>query len=138
LAIKFAGFFTPGHRANRAYTELYQPVHGKGAAMYSETRKQLSAEVSEIVHDRLQQAASAIGATIDQFIILAALEKAEKLLTDIAVTQLTARESRHLLEQLAAPRPRNKAFRQLMKDYQQGKRDGSDSIVEWPPQPERL
>lgn len=106
--------------------------------MYSETRKQLSAEVSELVHERLQQAANLIGATIDQFVVMAALEKAEKLLTDMTIIQLSPRESRRLLEQLATPQPRNEAFRQMMKDYQQGKRDGSDSFVEWPPQPEKL
>jgi uncharacterized protein (DUF1778 family) len=51
-----------------------------------------------------------VGATLSQFVVQAAMEKAEKLIEDETSMRLSRRESLHLLHLLDTPPPRNEKF----------------------------
>ncbi len=101
--------------------------------MPAHTGKRLTTRVTDHVLDKLQHAADLVGATLNQFVVQAALDKAEHLIESETAIILTRRESLRLLELIENPPPRNERFNKLMADYQQGNVDGSDSSIEWSP-----
>lgn len=103
------------------------------AVMLAQTGKRITTRVTGHVQDKLQMAADLVGSTINQFVVQAALEKAEKIIESESTIVLTRRESLRLLELIENPPPRNERFKKLMADYQKGNVDGSDSSVEWSP-----
>jgi len=101
--------------------------------MLTHTGKRLTIRITGHVQNRLRLAADLVGATLNQFVVQAALEKAEKVIESESTIALTRRESLRLLELIENPPPRNERFKKLMADYQKGNADGSDSSVEWSP-----
>lgn len=95
--------------------------------------KRLTTRVTDHVLDKLKHASDIVGATLNQFVVQAALEKADKLIESESTIVLTRRESLRLLELLENSPTRNEKFKKLMADYQKGNVDGSDSSVEWAP-----
>ncbi len=59
--------------------------------------KRLTARITGHVQDKLQMAADLVGATVNQFVVQAALEKAEKVIESESTIVLTRRESLRLL-----------------------------------------
>ncbi|MGK2951779.1 MAG: DUF1778 domain-containing protein [Thiobacillus sp.] len=100
--------------------------------MLAHTGKRLTTRITDHVQNRLQVAADLVGTTLNQFVVQAALEKAEKVIESESTIALTRRESLRLLELIENPPPRNERFKKLMADYQKGNADGADSSVEWP------
>jgi uncharacterized protein (DUF1778 family) len=88
-----------------------------------EVGKRITTRVPGPVQDKLQIAADLMGATVNQFVVQAALEKAEKVIENESTMALTRRESLRLLELIENPPPRNKKFRQAMARYQGMKND---------------
>ena len=80
--------------------------------------KRLTTRVSSYAAERLTQAAGLVGATVNQFLIQAALEKADRLLENESVVTLTGRESARLLELMENPLPRNDAFLRAQERYE--------------------
>ena len=101
--------------------------------MLAHTGKRLTTRITDHVQERLQVAADIVGATLNQFVVQAALEKAEKLIESESTIALTRRESLRLLELIENPPPMNKKLKALMADYERRKKDGSDSSFEWAP-----
>jgi uncharacterized protein (DUF1778 family) len=83
--------------------------------------KRLTARITGHVQDKLQMAADLVGATVNQFVVQAALEKAEKIIESESTIVLTRRESLRLLELIENPPPRNEKFLQTMVRYQEMK-----------------
>lgn len=83
--------------------------------------KRLTARITGHVQDKLQMAADLVGATVNQFVVQAALEKAEKVIESESTIVLTRRESLRLLELIENPSPRNEKFLQAMVRYQKMK-----------------
>lgn len=83
--------------------------------------------VTEHVLDKLQHAADLAGATLNQFVIQAALEKADWLIESESTIVLTGRESLRLLELLESPPPHNEKFLQAQARYQKMEND-ADSV----------
>ena len=69
------------------------------------------------VQDKLQTAADLVGATINQFVVQAALEKAERVIESESTLVMTRRESMRLLELIENPPPRNEKFIQAQARY---------------------
>ena len=79
--------------------------------------KRLTTRLTEHVQDKLQTAADLVGATLNQFVVQAALEKAERLIESESTLVLTRAESLRLLELMENPPPRNEKFLQAQARY---------------------
>lgn len=101
--------------------------------MLAQTGKRLTTRITDHVQEKLQVAADIVGATLNQFVVQAALEKAEKIIESESTIVLTRRESLRLLELIENPPARNERFNKLMDDHQQGNADGSNSSIKWSP-----
>jgi uncharacterized protein (DUF1778 family) len=75
-----------------------------------ETGKRITTRVADHVQQKLQMAADIAGATVNQFVVQAALEKAERVIDGESAMLLTRRESLRLLELIDNPPPRNRKF----------------------------
>jgi uncharacterized protein (DUF1778 family) len=78
-------------------------------------------------------AADLVGATMNQFVVQAALEKAESVIESESTIVLTSRESLRLLELIENPPPMNEKLKKLMADYEKGGTDNLDSSIKWSP-----
>lgn len=79
--------------------------------------KRLTTRISDHVQERLQIASDLAGATINQFVVQAAMEKAEKIIENESMITLTRRESMRLLELIENPPPLNEKFLQARDRY---------------------
>ena len=85
--------------------------------------KRLTTRLTSHVQEKLQVAADLVGATLNQFVVQAALEKAEKVIESESTIILTRRESFRLLEMMENPPARNKKFLQAQARYRRIKND---------------
>ena len=69
----------------------------------------------------LQMAADLVGATMNHFVVQAALEKADKVIESESTIVLTRRESLLLLELIENPPPMNAKLKKLMADYEKSR-----------------
>ena len=100
-------------------------------------RDRISTRVPKDVRDRLEEAADRTGATINQFVVQAALEKADQILERDRVTRLSARDAEWLLNMLdQPPRPPNAKLQRALDDYQKATRGDSNRAFDWPAQPD--
>lgn len=91
--------------------------------MLAHAGKRLTTRVTDHVQERLQVAADLVGATLNQFVVQAALEKADKVIESESTIVLTRRESLRLLEMVENPPPRNERFLEAQARYQRTKYD---------------
>lgn len=91
--------------------------------MHAHAGKRLTTRITDHVQDKLQTAADIIGATLNQFVVQAALEKAEKVIESESTMVLTRREALRLLEMIENPPPRNRNFLQAQARYRRTKGD---------------
>ena len=101
-----------------SYTRHIEFMPNKEAAMLANTGKRLTTRITDHVQDKLQMAADLVGATMNQFVVQAALEKADKVIESESTIVLTRRESLRLLELIENPPPRNEKFLQAMARHQ--------------------
>ena len=109
--------------------------------MASETaaleRDRISTRVPKDVRDRLEEAADRTGATINQFVVQAALEKADQILERDRVTRLSARDAEWLLNMLdQPPRPPSAKLQRALDNYQKATRGDPNRAFDWPAQPD--
>ena len=112
---------------SQVYTEGHQSMATKEVAMLSHTGKRLTTRITDHVQEKLQAAADLVGATLNQFVVQAALEKAEKVIESESAIVLTRRESLRLLEMIENPPPRNEKFLQAQARYQRLKNDAGST-----------
>jgi len=93
--------------------------------MLAQTGKRLTTRITDHVQEKLQVAADILGATLNQFVVQAALEKAERVIESESTLVLTRRESLRLLEMIENPSPRNERFLQAQARYQGTRHAGS-------------
>ena len=72
--------------------------------------RRLTTRITEHVQDTLQAAADLVGATLNQFVVQAALEKAERVIESETTLLLTRREALRVFELTQAPAVRNERF----------------------------
>lgn len=85
--------------------------------MLTATGKRFTTRITAHVQDKLQIAADLVGATLNQFVVQAALEKAEKIIETESTIVMTRRESLMLLDMMENPPPRNEKFLQAQAQY---------------------
>jgi len=95
--------------------------------MQAYTGKRITTRITEHVQDKLQVAADLVGATLNQFVVQAALEKAEKIIENESTIVLTRRESLRLLELIENPPPRNEKFLQAQAGHKRMKNNAGSS-----------
>ncbi len=96
--------------------------------MQAQSGKRLTTRITPHVLDTLQVAADLVGSTLNQFVVQAALEKAEKVIESESTITLTRRESLRLLELLDAPPLRNDKFTQAEARYRRTKAKAGAAI----------
>jgi uncharacterized protein (DUF1778 family) len=114
------------------YTENVAVLSYKEVAMLANTGKRLTTRITDHVQAKLQVAADILGATLNQFVVQAALEKADKVIESESAIVLTRRESLRLLELIENPPPRNEKFFQAQARYQRTKDDASSTTERQP------
>ena len=102
-----------------AYTGGHPSMANRGTVMLAQTGKRLTTRITDHVQEKLQVAADLVGATLNQFVVQAALEKAEKVIESESAIVLTRRESLRLLEMIESPPPRNEKVLQAQARYQE-------------------
>ena len=95
--------------------------------MLAQTGKRLTTRITDHVQEKLQVAADIVGATLNQFVVQAALEKADKVIESESTIVLTRRESLRVLELIENPPPRNEKFIEAQARYQRIKNDASST-----------
>lgn len=83
--------------------------------------KRITTRVTDHVQEKLQTAADLVGATLNQFVVQAALERAERVIESESTMVLTRRESLRLLEMIENPPPRNERFLRAQARYRKAK-----------------
>ena len=96
--------------------------------MQAQTGRRLTTRITPHVLDTLQVAADLVGSTLNQFVVQAALERAEKVIESESTITLTRRESLRLLELLDAPPLRNDKFTQAEARYRRTKAKAGAAI----------
>ena len=107
--------------------------------MASETeapeRERISARVPKDVRERLEEAADRSGATLNQFLVQAAIEKADQVLERERVMRLSARDAEWMLAVLdQPPRPPNAKLQSALEHYQKATRGDPNRAFDWPAQ----
>ncbi|MCU0975511.1 MAG: DUF1778 domain-containing protein [Steroidobacteraceae bacterium] len=88
-------------------------------------RERITARVPRELRERLEEAAGRTGATLNQFLVQAAVEKADAILEREQVTRLSARDVERLLAMLdAPPRPPGDRLQRALDAHQ--KASGGD------------
>lgn len=108
-----------------AYTEGLNAL--KETNMLAQSGKRLTTRVTDHVQETLQAAADIVGATLNQFVVQAALEKAEKVIESESTIALSRRGSLRLLELIENPPPRNEKFLKAQAKYNRMKSDADSS-----------
>lgn len=96
--------------------------------MLAQTGKRITTRVTAHVQDTLQMAANIVGSTVNQFVVQAALEKAERIIESESTIVLTRRESLRLLEMMENPSPRNERFLQAQARYERMIQDADSTV----------
>ena len=89
-----------------------------------EERGRITARVAQPIVDKLQQAADLTGATINQFLVQAALEKAEHIIERERTIRLGLEDAQMLMAMLENPAP-NPALASALQRYQEKVKNGT-------------
>ena len=98
----------------------------------SKTQARIGARVPPEVLCTLHRAADLTGATLNQFLVQAALKEAQAIIDREQRLQLSQQDAERLLELLENPPPPNQALTAAQRRYRTLKRD-ADSGFDWPP-----
>lgn len=82
-----------------------------------ESRKRITARVSENVRDTLEQAAELLGATVNQFVVQTAYEEAQRVIERESVIRLSQKDARKVLSMLDNPPKANKRLKGAVKTF---------------------
>jgi uncharacterized protein (DUF1778 family) len=82
-----------------------------------ESRKRITARVSDSVRDTLEQAAELLGATVNQFVVQAAYVEAQRVIERESVIRLSQKDAQKLLSLLDNPPKPNKRLKEAVKAF---------------------
>ena len=88
----------------------------------------ITAKITPEVLERLRTAADLLGVSTTQFVLQAALEKAERLVEGESSIALTQEGSLWLLDRLENPPPRSPRFRAAQAHYRKSVRNADPSV----------
>lgn len=99
----------------------------------TQERGRITARVPQNVQDTLQQAADLLGATLNQFVVQAALNEAQRVIERGRVIHLSGNDAAFLLNLLENPPAPNARLRQAVRNYESRKADAGHSTFAWEP-----
>jgi uncharacterized protein (DUF1778 family) len=76
--------------------------------MPADTRNRFTTRITDHAHKKLKMAADITGTSVNQFVVQAALERAERVINNKETVMSSRRESLRLLELLDNPPPLNR------------------------------
>jgi uncharacterized protein (DUF1778 family) len=91
----------------------------------------IGARVSHDVYETLCRAAELTGATVNQFLVQAALKEAQSVIEREQVIRLSARDWNWMLALAEAPAQPNPQLQAALTRYQQARKDDADSSFDW-------
>ena len=101
-------------------------------------RGRITARVPQGVQDTLQQAAELLGATLNQFVVQAALSEARRVIERDRVIRLSGTDAAFLMNLLdKAPAP-NARLRKALQTYKKRTLDAEHSTFNWSARPKRI
>ncbi len=103
--------------------------------MGTANRKQdrIGARVPREVYETLLRAAELTGATVNQFLVQAALKEAQAVIEREDWIRLSPRDWNGLLDLLENPKKPTPKLKAALKRYQKAKRDDADTSFNWKP-----
>ena len=93
----------------------------------------IGARVPHEVYETLCRAAALTGATVNQFLVQAALKEAQAVIEREEVIRLSPRDWNWLLDLMENPSEPNVSLKLAMKRYQEAKSDDADPSFSWEP-----
>ena len=99
----------------------------------TQERGRITARVPQNVQDTLQQAADLLGATLNQFVVQAALNEAQRVIERGRVIHLSGNDAAFLLNLLENPPAPNARLRRALQNYKGRKADAEHSTFTWEP-----
>ena len=104
----------------------------------TEERGRITARVPQNVQDTLQQAAELLGATLNQFVVQAALSEARRVIERDRVIHLSGTDAAFLMNLLEKPPAPNARLRKALQSYRKRTLDAEHSSFNWTPRPKRV
>jgi uncharacterized protein (DUF1778 family) len=101
----------------------------------NQERGRITARVPQDVQDTLEQAAELQGATLNQFVVQAALSEARRVIERDRVIHLTSVDAAFLLNLLEKPPAPNARLRKAFRAYKKRTLDAEHSTFNWTPRP---
>lgn len=91
-----------------------------------EAKTRVSARVPENVHETLAEAAALVGATLNQFVVQSALQKAREVIERARIIRLTEKDADVFFEALENPPEPNEALKAAAQRHREllGRVDG--------------
>ena len=102
-----------------------------GSAIAKQDR--IGARVPREVYETLCRAAELTGATVNQFLVQAALKEAQEVIERQEVIRLSPRDWSWLLELMDSPPKPNARLKAALKRYQKTRRDDAGTTFSWGP-----
>lgn len=93
----------------------------------------IGARVPHEVYETLRRAAELSGATVNQFLVQAALKEAQAVIEREEVIRLTPRDWNWLLDFMESPPKPTPALEAALKRYQKAKGDDAGHTFNWKP-----
>ena len=93
----------------------------------------IGARVPHEVYETLCRAAELSGATVNQFLVQAALKEAQAVIEREEIIRLSPRDWSWLLDLIDNPPEPNAKLKAAMARYQQSRRDDADTSFNWEP-----
>ena len=104
----------------------------------TEERGRITARVPQGVQDTLRQAAELLGATVNQFVVQAALTEARRVIERDRVIHLSSPDTVFLMNLLDKPPAPNAKLRKAFQIYRKRTLDAEHSAFNWAPRPKRI
>lgn len=90
------------------------------------------------MQDTLQQAAELLGATLNQFVVQAALSEARRVIERDRVIHLSSTDAAFLMNLLETPPAPNARLRKAFRIYRKRTLGAEHSTFDWAPRPKRV
>lgn len=91
----------------------------------AEERGRITARVSSLLVEKLQEAADLSGATLNQFLVQAAVEKADRIIERERAIRFTVEDAAMFIDMLDNPRAPNEALAKAYERYKKKVNNGS-------------
>ncbi|OGA65464.1 MAG: hypothetical protein A3G81_12610 [Betaproteobacteria bacterium RIFCSPLOWO2_12_FULL_65_14] len=104
----------------------------------NEQRGRITARVPQDVQGTLEQAAELQGATLNQFVVQAALSEARRIIERDRVIRLSSVDAAFLLNLLEKPPAPNARLRKAFRAYKKRTLDAEHSTFRWTPRSARV